>query len=94
MMGWCAVAGGTVVGFSLVFVEEREVNALFVDPQAEGCGTGSRLLDAATEWLRMQAKGAIRLCTGTDTPAYQFYLRRGWQDTGLEYEFGRVLELE
>ena len=93
-VGWCAELDGVVVGFSLVFAEPREVNALFVTPDAEGRGIGSQLLNAATAWLQARSDAPIHLCTGADTPAYRFYRRRGWHDTGRDEKFGRVLTLE
>jgi GNAT superfamily N-acetyltransferase len=97
--GWCAVAGDNVVGFSIVTGETREVNALFVLPDNAGYGIGRDLLDAAVQHLRDRAPGAVRLRTDPNSPAYAFYLRRGWRDTGEEYEEGardsdRFLELE
>jgi FMN phosphatase YigB (HAD superfamily) len=97
--GWCAVAGEEVVGFSIATAETREVNALFVLPDNTGYGIGRDLLNAAVQHLRDRAPGAVRLRTDPNSPAYAFYLRRGWRDTGEEYEEGardsdRFLELE
>jgi len=97
--GWCAVAGEGVVGFSIATAETREVNALFVLPDNVGYGIGRDLLDAAVQHLRDRAPGAVRLRTNPTSPAYAFYLRRGWRDTGEEHEEGvrdsdRFLELE
>jgi len=39
----------------------------------------------------------VRLRTDPTTPAYAFYLRRGWRDTGIDHEgdgADRYLELE
>lgn len=97
--GWCAVADGNVVGFSIATAETREVNALFVLPDNASCGIGRDLLNAAVQYLRDRAPGAVRLRTDPNSPAFAFYLRRGWRDTGEEYEEGvrdsdRFLELE
>jgi GNAT superfamily N-acetyltransferase/phosphoglycolate phosphatase-like HAD superfamily hydrolase len=97
--GWVATCGGRVEGFSLATDATREVNALFVLPEKSGYGMGMELLDAAVEHLRNQAPGPVRLRTDPKTPAYAFYLRRGWRDTGENHEAdgsdrGRYLELE
>ena len=97
--GWCALSGDRVVGFSLATPETREVDALFVLPRHSGYGIGHDLLDAAVRHLRSLASGPVRLRTDPDEPAYAFYVRRGWRDTGeCPKENGldgdRILELE
>lgn len=99
LAGWCAVAGEDVVGFSLVTEATRELNALFVLPDHSGFGIGNDLLKAAVQHLRDQAPGAVRLRTDPKSPAYEFYLRRGWRDTGERHkeddrDSDRYLELE
>ena len=95
----CAVSDGDVVGFSIATAETREVNALFVLPDSASGGIGRDLLDAAVQHLRDRAPGAVRLRTDPNSPAFAFYLRRGWRDTGENHEEGvrdsdRFLELE
>jgi GNAT superfamily N-acetyltransferase/phosphoglycolate phosphatase-like HAD superfamily hydrolase len=97
--GWCAVAGEDVVGFSIATDATREINALFVLPDTAGLGIGRDLLDAAVQHLRDRARGAVRLRTDPKSPAYAFYRRRGWRDTGEGREEDgpdgdRFLELE
>jgi len=99
LAGWCAVAGEDVVGFSLATIATREINALFVLPDRSGFGIGNDLLQAAVQHLRDQAPGPVRLRTDPKSPAFAFYLRRGWRDTGERYEeddrdSDRFLELE
>jgi GNAT superfamily N-acetyltransferase/phosphoglycolate phosphatase-like HAD superfamily hydrolase len=99
LAGWCAVAGEAVVGFSLATEATREINALFVLPDKSGFGIGIELLDAAVQHLRSMAPGPVRLRTDPKSPAYAFYLRRGWRDTGKGREQDgpdgdRFLELE
>lgn len=86
LVGWCAVAGEEVVGFSLVTEATREVNALFVLPDWSGYGIGHDLLHAAVQHLRHCGSAAVRLRTDPKSPAYEFYLRRGWRDTGVGRE--------
>jgi len=99
LAGWCAVAGEDVVGFSLATIATREINALFVLPDRSGFGIGNDLLQAAVQHLRDQTPGPVRLRTDPKSPAFAFYLRRGWRDTGERYEEDdrdgdRFLELE
>ncbi len=56
--------------------------ALFVRPQAQGRGYGSRLHTAMLGWFRTQAIGTLWLSTGTHTQARKFYEQHGWQCVG------------
>lgn len=99
LAGWCATSGDQVEGFSLATQAAREINALFVLPEKSGYGMGKELLDAAVEHLRTLAPGPVRLRTDPGSPAFAFYLRRGWRDTGVDHEGDgpdrdRYLELE
>jgi GNAT superfamily N-acetyltransferase len=92
--GWCALSEGRVVGFSLATGETREVNALFVLPDSSGRGLGQALLDIAVHHLRRLAPGIVRLRTDPMMPAYSFYRKRGWRDTGKRHENGDDVFLE
>ena len=97
--GWVAASGDRVEGFSIATGATREINALFVLPEKSGYGMGIELLDAAVDHLRGLAPGPVRLRTDPGSPAYAFYLRRGWRDTGENHEGrgpdpDRYLELE
>jgi|GEM_PF-225472 len=99
MAGWCATGGDRIEGFSLATGATREVNALFVLPEKSGFGMGKDLLEAAVEHLQGLVPGPVRLRTDPGSPAYAFYLRRGWKDTGVDHEGDgpdrdRYLELE
>ena len=96
LYGWCARGDGKVVGFSLATASTREINALFVLPAYCGRGLGQALLDIAVYHLRRSAPGTVRLRTDPSTPAYGFYRKRGWRDTGDAHEESgeAILELE
>ena len=80
---WCAEAEGEVVAFSLAFRQAREISALFVLPDYEQRGIGSRLLTEAVDWLQSLGRDPIRLATDRKTRAYGFYKKRGWVDLGF-----------
>lgn len=94
LKGWCALSGDDVVGFSLATVSTREVNALFVLPDHSSRGLGQALLDIAIFNLRRIAPGTVRLRTNPTMPAYDFYLKRGWKDTGVTHESSDDVFLE
>jgi len=85
--GWVAEADH-VMGFAMADARAASVFALFVSPDAEGHGLGSRLMDAAEGWLFRQGLEHIWLVTDPDrnVRANGFYRHRGWQSDGLTDE--------
>jgi GNAT superfamily N-acetyltransferase len=82
--GWVAVDDGAVVGFSIADRATRSIFALFVLPNYEQRGIGSRLLKNATGWLFEHGRETIWLTTGANTRAARFYAAQGWAMTGIE----------
>lgn len=82
--GWVAEIDGQVVGFSYANKTDTSIWALFVAPEYEGRGLGKRLLDLATGWLFEQGAECVRLSTGANTRASQFYVAQGWTQERLE----------
>jgi GNAT superfamily N-acetyltransferase len=83
------VVGVTVVQRSGPF---GLVQSLYVTPQAQGSGCGTRLLNAAEAELRRQGATDCRLWVfAANAPARAFYGARGWRPDGqtrIEPEFG------
>ncbi len=80
--GWVAEYDSEIVGFSIADREEATVFALFILPEFEGRGIGSRLLDLAVDWLGTNGVARAWLTTGPNTKAARFYVRRGWVMVG------------
>ncbi len=87
--GWVAEHAGEIVAFAIADRGALSVFALFVLPEWEDRGLGSRLLDLATGWLRENGAGVIWLSTGAGTKAAGFYERRGWVAAG-RHEHGDI----
>lgn len=83
--GFCAVDNGRVLGFGMGDRLSGEVWALFVRPEAEGNGLGSRLLEAVLEDLKEAGHTAATLVTEVETRAYGFYVDRGWKHDGYNH---------
>ncbi len=82
--GWVALSGDEVVAFCIADRASCSIFALFVLPQFEGRGLGSRLLNLAVDWLWANGADTVWLTTGPTTRAAGFYERRGWVATGTE----------
>jgi GNAT superfamily N-acetyltransferase len=76
---WVSESDGVMTGFCAVRIAERDIWALFVDPDREGQGAGRALLDTATRWMFGRGIAAIELSTTPDTRADRFYRDAGWQ---------------
>lgn len=83
--GWVAVEPqGRIAAFSIADRATRSIFALFVLPEYERQGLGTKLLDHATGWLFEAASDPIWLTTGADTDAAGFYALRGWRTARVE----------
>jgi GNAT superfamily N-acetyltransferase len=82
--GWVAEQAGRIVGFSIADRAAASIFALFILPEFEGQGLGTRLLEAAVAWLRAEGAGDIWLVTGEGTRAASFYAARGWRAAGRD----------
>ncbi|QEX22377.1 acetyltransferase [Hypericibacter adhaerens] len=65
-----------IAGFVAVFMPDRFVHSLFVEPVFHGRGVGSALLEQA---LRATAGSASLKCDERNRKACFFYERRGWR---------------
>ena len=87
--GWVCEANGIIVGFSIVSVIDKNVWALFVQPDYDKLGIGRQLHEKMLDWYFMQTDEVIWLSTTPGTRAEQFYRKAGWQESGI-YGKGEV----
>lgn len=81
--GWVIEVAGRIVAFAIGNARTGNIWALFVQPDAQGHGYGSRLHDEMIAWLREQQAPTLWLTTGGTTRAAGFYERRGWRRVGV-----------
>jgi len=81
--GWVCEADNQVAGFAIVDLVDENVWALFVHPEYEGKGIGSRLHDIMLDWYFNQGKEYIWLGTAPGTKAEAFYRKHGWIENGM-----------
>lgn len=85
------------VGFiALKNIDEAvlRIEKLYLLPQTQGKGFGSRLIDFAIEQAKLKHKSVIELNVNRGNPAYNFYLKKGFkvvQEVDIPY-FGYILD--
>lgn len=77
--GWLCEVDGEAVGFSVASLRDASIWALFVKPEYEGRGIGTRLLNLATGWLWDMGAPSITLSTDPNTRADRVYESLGWK---------------
>lgn len=81
--GWVCEIDNTVVGFSIVDLQENNIWALFIDPKFEGRGIGRQLHKRMLDWYFSKTKQKVWLGTAFNTRAEIFYKKAGWTEVGL-----------
>ncbi len=81
--GWVCEMDGRIIGFSIADIKERNVWALFVEPEYEGRGIGKKLHDLMLDWYFSQTDDTMWLGTSPGTRAQKFYRKSGWIEVGL-----------
>lgn len=81
--GWVCEIEGTVVGFSITDLEEKNIWALFVHPDHESKGIGKRLHKEMLDWYFSKTTETVWLGTSPNTRAEKFYRLNGWKEVGV-----------
>ena len=81
--GWVCEVEGKITGFTIADLQGHNVWALFVLPEYEGRGMGSRLHDVMLEWYFSKTSEPIWLSTDPGTRAETFYRKKGWKEAGM-----------
>lgn len=81
--GWVCESDNIIVGFSIVDLKERNVWALFLNPNYERIGIGKQLQKIMLDWYFNQTSENIWLGTDRNTRAEHFYRKSGWNEVGM-----------
>ena len=81
--GWVADAQGTIVGFSIVDMQDHNIWALFVHPDHEKKGIGRQLHAIMLDWYFSQTDEMVWLGMAPGTRAASFYRMAGWRENGM-----------
>ncbi len=80
--GWVCEVNGTIAGFAIVDLIDKNVWALFIDPDFEKRGMGRQLHDIMVDWYFTQTNHTLWLGTDPGTRAEGFYRKAGWIANG------------
>ena len=81
--GWVCEIENRIVGFAIADLKESNIWALFIHPEFEGKGIGSKLHEMMLEWYFCHSKKDVWLGTSPGTKAEKFYRAHGWRETGM-----------
>ncbi|MCF8239116.1 MAG: GNAT family N-acetyltransferase [Saprospiraceae bacterium] len=78
--GWIYEQDDSILGFAIGDLQDANIWALFVLPEAERKGIGRLLHDTMVHWMFAHGIETIWLSTAPGTRAEGFYQKAGWQD--------------
>ena len=81
--GWVCEVDGTIVGFSIADLKEKNIWALFVHPNHAAKGIGKKLHKEMLDWYFDKTKEKVWLGTAPNTRAEKFYRMIGWKEIGV-----------
>jgi GNAT superfamily N-acetyltransferase len=81
--GWVCEQNKTIIGFSIADLVDHNIWALFIHPEFERQGIGTRLHDLMLDWYFKNTKHTVWLSTARGTRAEKFYTKHGWTATGI-----------
>ena len=81
--GWVCTDGDFLVGFAIADLQDHNIWALFLRPEAEGKGIGKTLHNLMLSWYFSQTEETVWLSTAPGTRAEGFYRKMGWEEVGL-----------
>ncbi len=80
--GWVCEIDNKIVGFAIADLKENNIWALFVHPDFDKKGIGSKLHDMMLDWYFSQTQETVWLGTDPGTRAESFYKHKGWIPAG------------
>jgi len=81
--GWVCEIDGTVEGFAIADLVDKNIWALFINPDFEAKGIGKKLHRLMMDWCFTQTNETIWLGTAPNSRAEKFYRMQGWIEVGL-----------
>ena len=81
--GWVCEIENQIIGFAIVDLRDNNIWALFLKPEFEGKGIGTKLQNLMLDWYFEKGKENVWLGTSPNTRAEKFYTESGWVKNGM-----------
>ena len=81
--GWVCEIDNQIIGFAIVDLRDNNIWALFLKPEFEGKGIGTKLQNLMLDWYFEKGKENVWLGTSPNTRAEKFYTESGWVKNGM-----------
>ena len=81
--GWVCEIKNQIIGFAIVDLRDNNIWALFLKPEFEGKGIGTKLQNLMLNWYFENGKENVWLGTSPNTRAEKFYTESGWVKNGM-----------
>ena len=81
--GWVCEIENQIIGFAIVDLRDNNIWALFLKPDYEGKGIGTKLQNLMLNWYFENGKENVWLGTSPNTRAEKFYTESGWVKNGM-----------
>ena len=81
--GWVCEIDNQIIGFAIVDLRDNNIWALFLKPEFEGKGIGTKLQNLMLNWYFENGKENVWLGTSPNTRAEKFYTESGWVKNGM-----------
>ena len=82
--GWVCEFNNKLLGFAIVDFESSNVWALFVDPEHERKGIGTKLHNMMLDWYFTHYDKKLWLGTAPNSKVEKLYRKAGWREFGVE----------
>ena len=81
--GWVCEIENQIIGFAIADLRDNNIWALFLKPDFEGKGIGTKLQNLMLNWYFENGKENVWLGTSPNTRAEKFYTESGWVKNGM-----------
>ena len=92
--GWVCEHEHTILGFAIVDFKDHNIWALFVDPEHEKKGIGTKLHQIMLDWYFEHFTEKLWLGTAPHSKAERLYRKAGWKEAGVEKNGDIRFEME
>ena len=81
--GWVCEIDNQIIGFAIADLRDNNIWALFLKPEFESKGIGTKLQNLMLNWYFENGKENVWLGTSPNTRAEKFYTESGWVKNGM-----------